>query len=164
LKRGDFELSRSLPIDVAIECTLQAWPTYHGGDPNLTDILFLANTIREDCNLQLEDVPLTKEQVVSIVELVEKELLHNPEINPIWMDKLAIRAKSKDQITQELSTLGRIVLRLYPQFISMERSVMVSLYMWYGCLNMDKVCRKVTAQGRTIIIKSMDKKSLFSCK
>jgi hypothetical protein len=102
--------------------------------------------------------------VVSIVELVEKELLHNPEINPIWMDKLAIRAKSKDQITQELSTLGRIVLRLYPQFISMERSVMVSLYMWYGCLNMDKVCRKVTAQGRTIIIKSMDKKSLFSCK
>ena len=88
--------------------------------------------------------------VVSIVELVEKELLHNPAINPIWMDKLAIRAKSKDQITQELSTLGRIVLRLYPQFISMERSIMVSLYMWYGCLNIDKVCRKVTAQGTNI--------------
>ena len=105
LKRGDLELSRSLPIDIAIEHTLQAWPTYHGGDPNLTDILFLANTIREDCNLQLEDVPLTKEQVVSIIELVEKGLLHNPAINPIWMDKLAIRAKSKDQIPQELSTL-----------------------------------------------------------
>ncbi|HZD34319.1 MAG TPA: hypothetical protein VE130_03855 [Nitrososphaeraceae archaeon] len=39
-------MSRILPLDIAIEHALQAWPTYHGGDPNLTDILFLANTIR----------------------------------------------------------------------------------------------------------------------
>jgi hypothetical protein len=32
------------------------WPTYHGGDPNLTVILFLANTIREDCHLHLSSL------------------------------------------------------------------------------------------------------------
>jgi hypothetical protein len=61
-------------------------------DPNLKDIYHLAETIRDVCKLNIGDAPydqsLSKEQVVEIVELVEKELLSHPAVKPIIRDPL----------------------------------------------------------------------------
>jgi hypothetical protein len=55
-------------------------------DPNLKDIYHLADTIRDICKLDIGDLAsdqsLSKEQVVEIVELVERELSH-PAVKPI---------------------------------------------------------------------------------
>jgi len=62
----------------------------HPEDPNLKDVNHLAETIRKVCNLNVGDLPsdqgLSKEQVVEVVELVEKELLRHPVVRPIKRD------------------------------------------------------------------------------
>jgi hypothetical protein len=73
-----------------LEVTIIIYPTIsnHGGDgaehledPNLKDVHHLAETIQV-CNLNVGDLAsdqgLSKEQVVEVVELVEKELLRHP--------------------------------------------------------------------------------------
>jgi len=53
-------------------------------DSNLNDVNHLAETIRIVCNLNVGEIPsdqgLSKEQVVEVVELVEKELLSHPSV------------------------------------------------------------------------------------
>jgi hypothetical protein len=137
-------------LDDAVSRTIKTWPQYQGGDPNLTDISFLADAIRTVCNLTLEDTYLTKEQVISIVELVERELLSKPSIRPLWTDILAVRSKDQHQLIEELAKIGKEILLAHPTFGSIESAVMKSLYMWHGCLNIDKACRRVTAQGQQI--------------
>jgi hypothetical protein len=63
---------------------------------------------------------LSKEQVVEVVELVEKELLSQSAARPTQRDPLisdlhAIRVKDDGQLIQELDTLGKEVLKTYPQ-------------------------------------------------
>jgi hypothetical protein len=139
-----------VPLDDAVSRTIKTWPQYQGGDPNLTDILFLAETLRTVCNLILDDVYLTKEQIISIVELVEKELLSKSAIDPLWIDLLAIRSKNQHQLIEELEKIGKEIHLAHPTFGSIESAIMKSLYTWHGCLNIDKACRKVTAQGQQI--------------
>src|SRR5215208_6673420 len=71
-------------------------------DPNLKDICHLAETIRDVYKLNFGDAAsdqsVSREQVVDIIELVEKELLSQPAVKPILRDPLisdphAIRVK-----------------------------------------------------------------------
>jgi hypothetical protein len=129
----------------------------HAEDPNLKDINHLAETIRKVCNLTVDDLQvdqdLSKEQVVEIVELVEKELLSHPSVKPVRrdtliVDPLAIRVKDEDQLIEELGKLAKEVLKKYPQIgTTIEEAIMRSLFMWHGCLNIDKECRLKDIHG-----------------
>ena len=125
-------------------------------DSNLKDVCHLAETIRRVCNLTIDDLSsiqsLSKQQVIEIVELVEHELLSRPSIEPVKRsvvsDPLAIRVKQENQLIEELNKVGNMVLKKCPEIGSaIEDAVMKALFMWHGCLNIDKVCRLKDAHG-----------------
>jgi hypothetical protein len=63
-------------------------------------------------------------------------------------DPLAIRAKDEIQLIEELEKIAKEVLKKYPQIgITIEEAIMKSLFMWHGCLNIDKECRLKDAHG-----------------
>jgi hypothetical protein len=80
-------------------------------------------------------------------------LLSHPAVRPILRDPLisdprAIRVKDDDQLIQELDKLGNEVVQKYPQIGStIEEAIMKSLFMWHGCLNIDKECRLQDIHG-----------------
>lgn len=129
----------------------------HLEDPNLKDVNHLAETIQKVCNLNVGNLPsgegLSNEQVIEVVELVEKELLRQPAVKPVKRDimisdPLAIRAKDEIQLIEELEKIAKEVLKKYPQIgITIEEAIMKSLFMWHGCLNIDKECRLKDAHG-----------------
>jgi hypothetical protein len=130
----------------------------HPEDPNLKDVNHLAETIRKVCNLNVSDMSsdqgLSNEQVVEVVELVEKELLRQPAVRPelkrdiMISDHLAIRVKDEIQLIEELEKIGKEVLKKYPQIgPTIEEAIMKSLFMWHGCLNIDNECRLKDAHG-----------------
>jgi hypothetical protein len=95
----------------------------HLEDPNLKDVNHLAETIRKVCNLNVGDLAsdqgLSKEQVVEVVELVEKELLRHPTVRPVKRDimishPLTIRVKDEIQLIEELEKIANEVLKKYP--------------------------------------------------
>ena len=117
----------------------------------------MAETIQNACNLNVGDIPsdqgLSKEQVVEVVELVEKELLSHPSVKPVQRDILisdprAIRVKDENQLIEELDKLAKEVLNKYPQIgTTIEEAIMKSLFMWHACLNIDKKCRLKDIHG-----------------
>lgn len=129
----------------------------HLEDPNLKDVNHLAETIQKVCNLNVGTLSsgqgLSNEQVIEVVELVEKELLRQPAVKPVKRDimisdPLAIRAKDEIQLIEELEKIAKEVLKKYPQIgITIEEAIMKSLFMWHGCLNIDKECRLKDAHG-----------------
>jgi hypothetical protein len=139
--------------------TIYTYPNYDGAehpeDSNLKDVDHLAETIRNICNLSVNDLPpdndLSKEQVVDVVELVEKELLSHPSVKPVQRDILIsdLRAiKDENQLIEELDKLAKEVLKKYPQMGSTsEEAIMKSLFMWHACLNIDKKCRLKDIHG-----------------
>jgi hypothetical protein len=126
-------------------------------DSNLKDVNHLAETIQNACNLNVGDIPsdqgLSKVQVVELVELVEKELLSRSSVRPVERDilisdPLAIRVKDENQLIEELDKLAKEVLNKYPQIgTTVEEAIMKSLFMWHGCLNIDKECRLKDVHG-----------------
>jgi hypothetical protein len=129
-------------------------------DSNLKDVCHLAETIRRVCNLTIDDLSsiqsLSKQQVIEIVELVEHELVSRPSIEPVKRsfvsDPLAIRVKQENQLIEELNKVGNMVLKKCPEIGSaIEDAVMKSLFMWHGCLNIDKVCRLKDADGDELL-------------
>jgi hypothetical protein len=63
-------------------------------------------------------------------------------------DSHAIRVKDDDQLVEELDKLGKEVQRKYPQIDNtIEEVIMKSLFMWHGCLNIDKQCRLQDVHG-----------------
>jgi len=127
---------------------------------NLKDVCHLAETIRRVCNVAIDDLlssqSLSKQQVIEIVELVERELLSQPSIEPVKRsvvsDPLAIRVKQENQLIEELNKVGNEVLKKCPQIGSaIEDAVVKSLFIWHGCLNIDKVCRLKDADGDELL-------------
>src|SRR4029077_6288397 len=107
LKESILQAMKSLP-------TIYTYPNSDGAekseDSNLKDVGYSAETILNVCNLNVNDLPsdndLSKEQVVDVVELVEKELLSPPSVKPIQRDILisdprAIRVKNEAQLIKE---------------------------------------------------------------
>jgi len=63
-------------------------------------------------------------------------------------DPSTIRVKQENQLIEELNKVGNEVLKKCPQIGSaIEDTVMKSLLMWHGCLNIDKVCRLKDPHG-----------------
>jgi|GEM_PF-1218052 len=129
-------------------------------DSNLKDVCHLAETIRRVCNVAIDDLlssqSLSKQQVIEIVELVEREILSQPSIEPVKRsvvsDPLAIRVKQENQLIEELNKVGNEVLKKCPQIGSaIEDAVVKSLFIWHGCLNIDKVCRLKDVHGDELI-------------
>jgi predicted RND superfamily exporter protein len=129
----------------------------HPEDPNLKDLNHLAETIRKVCNLNVDDMQsdqdISKEQVVEVVELVEKELLSHPAVRPVERDTLisdhhAIRVKDDNQLSEELEKIAKEVLEKYPKIgATNEEVIMKSLFIWHGCLNIDKESRSKDVHG-----------------
>jgi hypothetical protein len=129
----------------------------HAEDSNLKDIQHLAETIQKVCNLNINlnnaQQDLSKQQVVEIVETVEKELLAHPATKPVWRDTVItdpyeIRLKDENQLFEELNKVAHEVLKEYPHIgTSIEEVSMKSLFMWHGCLNIDKECRLKDVHG-----------------
>ena len=130
----------------------------HPEDSNLKDIQHLAETIQKVCNLNVNSnnaqQDLSKQQAVEIVEIVERELLSHPATKPVWRrdavitDPLAIRLKDENQLFEELHTVAQEVLKKYPHIgTSIEEIIMKSLFMWHGCVNIDKQCRLKDVRG-----------------
>jgi hypothetical protein len=129
----------------------------HPEDSNLKDIHHLAETIQKICNLNvnLDNVhqDLSNQQAVEVVEIVEKELLSHPATKPVWRDAVItdpteIRLKDENQLFEELNNLAQEVLKKYPHIgTSIEEVITKSLFMWHGCLNIDKQCRLKDVHG-----------------
>ncbi len=129
----------------------------HPEDSNLKDIQHLAETIQKVCNLNINSgdahQDLSKEQVVEIVEIVEKELLGHSATKPVLRDAvitdpLEIRVKDENQLSEELNKVAQEVLKKYPDIgTSIEEVSVKSLFMWHGCLNIDKQCRLKDVHG-----------------
>jgi hypothetical protein len=129
----------------------------HSEDSNLKDILHLAETIQKTCNLNINPdnthQDLSKQQVVEIVEIVEKELLGHQATKPVLRDTvitdpLEIRLKDENQLFEELNKVAQEVLKKYPHIgTSIEEVSMKSLFIWHGCLNIDKECRLKDVHG-----------------
>src|SRR4051794_25414386 len=95
----------------------------HPEDSNLKDIKHLAEAIQKVCNLNVNShnahQDLSKQQVVEIVEIVEKELLGHPARRPVMRDAiitdpLAIRLKDENQLFEELNKVAQEVSKKYP--------------------------------------------------
>jgi hypothetical protein len=129
----------------------------HPEDSNLKDIHHLAETLQKVCNLNINSdnahLDLSKQQVVEIVEIVEKELLGHPATKPVLRDAIItdpyeIRLKDENQLFEELNKVAQEVLKEYPHIgTSIEEVIMKSLFMWHGCLNIDKQCRLKDVHG-----------------
>jgi hypothetical protein len=129
----------------------------HSEDSNLKDILHLAEIIQKVCNLNVNSdnthQDLSKQQAVEIVEIVEKELLAHPATKPVLRDAiitdpLEIRLKDENQLVEELNKVAQEVLKKYPHIgTSSEEVSMKSLFMWHGCVNIDKQCRLKDVHG-----------------
>jgi hypothetical protein len=130
----------------------------HPEDSNLKDIQHLAETIQKVCNLNVNSnnaqQDLSKQQAVEIVEIVERELLSHPATKPVWRrdavitDPLAIRLKDENQLFEELHTVAQEVSKKYPHIGTLiEEIIMKSLFMWHGCVNIDKQCRLKDVHG-----------------
>lgn len=136
-------------IKEAVAKATSTWPQIPSKepvDPNPTDILYLAENIQSVSNLagalNLRDSALSKEQVASIVELVEKLVLaQSPNI---------VRYRSAEQLTNELNRIGTEALRSNPELGSVEEAIAKSLFLWFGCIMMAKVCRDVDSLGNKI--------------
>jgi len=136
---------------------VKAWPVLiSSGDPNIsTDVLHLATAIQQGCEVDLADVYFRKDQVVGIVEIVEEYFLKPlPASLPVGVDArlAALRFKKADQLIKELNRVSEEVLKCYPQLGSKEESILKSLYMWHGCINIDKACRKRDANSHCLTL------------
>jgi hypothetical protein len=130
-------------IEDAVRETSKNWqPIEKAGDYNLVDIFDLAGTLQIICDLVLgepNDNLLKEEIVQTLVELVEREL--HPNTDPI-------RSRNGLQLIEELKRVGTRVLEIHSDFGSPEEAIMKSLFIWVGCLQIDKSCRREDASGK----------------
>lgn len=142
-----------MTIEVALKVALNSLPKLNiDGDPNLIDILHIAKTLKEYFNLQFNNKSLSKNNIVEIVEIVEEKLLRPAAINPVYRDNIikeneAIRVKSEEQILDEFKAIVNEISKMQLDFESYEEIITRSLFFWYGCLTMDKICRKFDVNG-----------------
>jgi len=131
-------------ISDAVRIVSESWrPIQEAGkDYNIADIFDLASTVQSVCSLVFGESSnnFSKEDVRRIlVELIEREL--HPSTDPI-------RSRSSVQLTEDLGRIGVKVLEVHPEFGSIEEAIMKSLFIWVGCLQIDRACRKEDALGK----------------
>ena len=134
-------------IEEALKLALNSLPKLNmDADPNLIDIFCIAQTLKVFFNLQFNNKYLSKDKIVEIVEIVEEKLLRPVAINPVYNDNIikeGIRFKSEEQILNEFKAIVNEISKRKLDFGSFEEIITRSLFFWFGCLNMDKTCRKI---------------------
>ena len=136
-------------IGDALKQALDSLPKLkEGTDPNLEDICHIAQTFKDFFKIQFNNKYTPKEKVVEIVEIVEEKLLRPIAINPTYRDdiikeKEAIRVKSEEQILNEFKTIVNEIFKRQLDSGLYEEIITKSLFFWYGCISMDKICRKM---------------------
>ena len=145
-----------MTIEDALKQALKFLPKLNRDiDPNLEDICHFAQTFKDIFNLQFNNKCISKNKVVEIVEIVEEKLLRPVAISPVYRDNIfigkdAIRVKSEEQILDEFKAIVNEISKRQLDFGSFEEIITKSLFFWYGCLCMDKTCRKVDIKGNPI--------------
>ncbi|HEX7258850.1 MAG TPA: hypothetical protein VF242_12400 [Nitrososphaeraceae archaeon] len=145
-----------MPIEDALKQALTSLPKLKDGiDPNLADICHIAQTIKDFFNLQFNNKKFSKEEVVEIVEIVEEKLLRPVTIRLVYRDNIrlgndALRVKSAEQILDEFKAIVNEISKRQLDFGSFEEIITKALFFWYGCLCMDKTCRKGDIEGNPI--------------
>ena len=61
--------------------------------------------------------------------------------------KNAIGVKIEEQILDEFKGIVNEIIKLQLDFGTSEEILTRSLFFWYGCLSMDKICRKMDING-----------------
>lgn len=84
-----------------------------------------------------------KEQIVEIVETIEKELLSIPAMDiSSTENKLAMRSKKEDQLIEEPNIIAnKLLLKKYPQLGIADKAIMKSLLCGMGVLGIAKETR-----------------------
>jgi len=131
-------------IDDAVRRASKNWRPIEKAekDYNLVDIFDLAGTLQIICDLVLGEPSdnLLKEEIVqTLVELVEREL--HPNTDPI-------RSRDSLQLIEDLKRVGARVPEIHSDFGSPEEAVTKSLFIWFGCLQIDKSCSREDASGK----------------
>ncbi|MBJ6727188.1 hypothetical protein [Geomesophilobacter sediminis] len=116
----------------AVTAAADNWPFFGDGDSNLVDIYWLAEKLRETLGAALPtDLP-PKDCGVQAFETVETILLRDPQ------DRV-LRVIPVDEIVQRLVNLMGALKKELP--FSGEDNLLVSLYLWHGCIRMAKLLR-----------------------
>jgi len=142
-----------MTVEYALKQALESLPKIKmGSDPNLEDICHIAQNFKDFFNLQFNNKYISKDNVVEIVEIVEEKLLRPPAISPVYrnnmvMEKNTIRVKPEEQILDEFKAIVNEISKMQLEFGSYEEIITSSLFFWYGCLSMDKICRKMDING-----------------
>jgi len=115
-------------------------------DPNLLDLLVLAETFRTIFELNLGTPYLLRRHYVSMIDHTADVMLGTRacRIHP-W-----IRGRSKEIVIDELIELSERLEHLSPCLGNRDEIVMKSLFLYSAYLNMAKICREETGQGDVI--------------
>lgn len=117
----------------AIVTVTQPWPKLAcSGDPNTVDIYWLANRLTQLLGLQLPSAVPSKEMGVEVVELVESEFIRGTLVREVSFSVLAQRGRKLVDAVQARNLLP------FPE----SEILVVSLYIWHGCVLMAKCLRK----------------------
>ena len=109
------------------------WPQIQGnGDPNTIDIYFLGEKIYQFLNIKLPKIDLDKKYGIEIVELVESNLIKG---------KLIRQTISSEIIDYLSSLIEDLKDKIYFKDINDNEKLLISLFMWHGCINMSKLLR-----------------------
>jgi hypothetical protein len=99
--------------------------------------------VKKYCNLNLgiPDATPSKEYMAKTLVMIVKEQLF-----PCGVD--IVRSRDLVQLAKNLRNVGTMVLEKYPRFGSLEEAIAKSLYIWFGCIQIDKACRNKNARGQ----------------
>jgi hypothetical protein len=142
---GGLRLFTLLSVRDAVTTASQNWHFFGPEvlkeyDTNIADIFNIAETFRNVYSLTPEGPLLSTNKVLQIVALINTEL--------VGPSPLGIRNTNQDDLTNRLTNVGTHAREFNPEFYSIEEAIMKSLFLWIGCMQIDKVCRLVDAHGK----------------
>jgi hypothetical protein len=92
-----------------------------GGDPNTADVFHIANMV--------PDTAISKEEMANTLVMdVQEQLFPSADM---------VQNRDHIQLAKD-KKCGKTVLEKYPRFGSLEEAIAKSLYIWFGCVQIDK--------------------------
>lgn len=117
----------------AVAESAQRWPQLAGpGDPNTTDVYWLARELHDRLRIKLPTELPEKETGVEIVESVEHDLICGSLIRQCQPQVLSERSR---RVVETIDEQNLLAFRPVENFVA-------ALYTWHGCINMAKCLRK----------------------
>lgn len=130
---GKKELTTGQKITKAVEDASRSWPGFAVGDPNLVDIYWLAQKIREGLGVTLPTESPPKSAGVAAFECVETNLLRQASGRGL------VRFTPVAEVARLIVNLHGLLRGMLP--FTEDQALVVSLFGWHGCMHMGKVLR-----------------------